>query len=768
MKVKKIISFVIALVILLQQSFTVFANEDLYLKYDGETHLYQYRPVEIYIGNEEVQIEDMPGIIFTDTGSSRTLVPAREVFEAQEVGAKVEWINDTREIHITYEDQFIRLQIDSDKAYVNNQEVILDVPAKLIANANLNNGYAKTMIPLRFVGETLGHEVDWDQEHYRATLVIEEDNQVIEDENYSEEIEEEIEEEIIEDIIEEDEEYAIEVPEGEQLDELDGSQAVRELPTPLSNNPVFWAGNGDVLEGITDLYFGSSIEEQDNDVIKIKKITSENKGNYHQYIVEADGPISSLDEAIWNDNLVLDVINAEWELGSSNQTFDDAYISSVRSSQFSDSPMTTRLVFDAKQSGIHFNVELSDNREKIIINALNNIVHMIEIGQDGEGDYIDITGLLAPGVEVFRLSHPDRLVLDLPNTLSAVKYEEAIVEGQYIKEIRTSQFTENTTRVVVETEGQADYRINQSGSSTKIRIIEPGFENMNYANPSVPTITIEKPEGIHLSDIKQKDLYLDREFVLEIPGNHLDYYGTGLIEVNDRSIQRVKMGLNDSGNTELTIQANRVFAYEIIETNEEVVLKARMPRDVYSQIIVVDPGHGGSDPGARANGLVEKTLNLDMTFYLKEFLDADDSIKTYYTRLDDSYPTLQERAILANEIEADIFLSIHNNAHNGSANGTETLYYPTTDNDGLTSRKLARIFQDSMLDMLGLYDRGIKERSNLYVLRNTTMPAVIVEVGFMDNAHDAAKLKDEKFVRDASLSMYRAILETFEKYPTNR
>jgi len=149
-------------------------------------------------------------------------------------------------------------------------------------------------------------------------------------------------------------------------------------------------------------------------------------------------------------------------------------------------------------------------------------------------------------------------------------------------------------------------------------------------------------------------------------------------------------------------------------------------------------------------------------------LDEDARYKVYYTRLTDVYPTLQERCDLANEIDADMFLSVHNNAYNPSETGTETLYYPSDETGILTSPALAEIFQDQLVESLGSNDRGIKQRENLYVLRHTAMPAIITEVGFLTNTIDAAKLQENGYLKEAATALYEAIQEVFVEYPTRR
>lgn len=161
--------------------------------------------------------------------------------------------------------------------------------------------------------------------------------------------------------------------------------------------------------------------------------------------------------------------------------------------------------------------------------------------------------------------------------------------------------------------------------------------------------------------------------------------------------------------------------------------------------IVIDPGHGGTDPGAVGNGLQEKDVNLDVSLRLAALLEADTndlagggSWDVRLTRETDVTVSLQARVQLANSWPADRFYSIHHNAFsNPSANGIETYSF----SNGSTAANLRDRSQEELVAALGLTDRGSKT-ANFYVLVNTTMPAILSEGGFITNPTDAAVLGD--------------------------
>jgi len=395
----------------------------------------------------------------------------------------------------------------------------------------------------------------------------------------------------------------------------------------------------------------------------------------------------------------------------------------------------------------------------------------MKLAQNDKGDYIDIEGGSALSVKTFRLSNPTRIVFDFPNTKTQLGYQEGKTEGQYVTDIRTAQFDETTTRIVIETDGQPDYQILESGDkSTRIQILEPTYDNVTYDNTEeTPTIVLDKDNnGLTIDNITYVDNYLDREYIITLPGDYTDYFGSGKVSVNDAIIDHISFELNDSGNTEVTIKSNVIREFRIEENDNGIIIKAYKPSELHSKVIVLDAGHGGKDPGAVVGEYQEKDVVLGVMLELKKLLDQDDSFKVYYTRIKDEYPSLEDRCVLANEVEADAFISIHSNSYTSNFSGTETLYLPGPDTEGLNAFEMAEIFQKVFTDMTELENYKMKERDNLYVLNQTDMPAIILEMGYLTNEHDRSYLVDEDYYDDLAAGIYASIVKVFETYPTGR
>ena len=172
--------------------------------------------------------------------------------------------------------------------------------------------------------------------------------------------------------------------------------------------------------------------------------------------------------------------------------------------------------------------------------------------------------------------------------------------------------------------------------------------------------------------------------------------------------------------------------------------------------ICIDPGHGGRDPGAVSGNVKEKDINLAIAQKLQLLL-YNKGYNVIMTREKDIDISLYQRANIANNFKADIFVSIHNNAFNNElAQGTETLCF----SGSLQGEKLANLVQTELVKRLKRPDRGIKSRPDLVVLRYTTMPAILVECAFLTNPVERKLLKNNSF----QLLAAEGIAEGIDRY----
>ncbi|KIP21144.1 Sporulation-specific N-acetylmuramoyl-L-alanine amidase [Anoxybacillus ayderensis] len=172
--------------------------------------------------------------------------------------------------------------------------------------------------------------------------------------------------------------------------------------------------------------------------------------------------------------------------------------------------------------------------------------------------------------------------------------------------------------------------------------------------------------------------------------------------------------------------------------------------------IVLDAGHGGHDPGAIANGLREKDLTLAIVKHIGKMLEEYEGVEILYTRTDDRFLELSERAAIANKTGADFFLSVHINA--GGGTGFESYVHPNANSATIAYQNV--IHAEIMKSLGNVNDRG-KKRANYAVLRETKMPAILTENLFIDNVNDAVKLKSEQFLQQIIYGHVQGIIKAF-------
>jgi len=173
--------------------------------------------------------------------------------------------------------------------------------------------------------------------------------------------------------------------------------------------------------------------------------------------------------------------------------------------------------------------------------------------------------------------------------------------------------------------------------------------------------------------------------------------------------------------------------------------------------VVIDPGHGGSDPGAIGIGGIRETDVVLEVSKLVEKLLSDKGVKVVLTRKNEIDLDLHPRVSFANNTDADIFVSIHANASRGKRrdiNGLETFYFK-----GWRGRSLAKKIQKQILRVSpGSPDRGVKP-GKFYVIKNTSMPAVLVEIGFLTGRLDARRLEKTAHRKRLAYAIAKGILE---------
>lgn len=198
-----------------------------------------------------------------------------------------------------------------------------------------------------------------------------------------------------------------------------------------------------------------------------------------------------------------------------------------------------------------------------------------------------------------------------------------------------------------------------------------------------------------------------------------------------------------------------------LRTDQEMVLAASSSKaSEGKQLIVIDAGHGGDDIGAQVKNIKEKSLALQTATLVKQYLHAK-GYRVILTRSRDVFLPLKKRTAIANDTKSKLFVSIHFNAFKSpQPHGIEIYYY----NKGSkwrqnASKKLADTVLHKMIEATGAKNRGVKY-GNFHVIRETEMPAILVEGGFITNPAEHTNLSNKAYVE----KMARSIATGIEQY----
>lgn len=183
-----------------------------------------------------------------------------------------------------------------------------------------------------------------------------------------------------------------------------------------------------------------------------------------------------------------------------------------------------------------------------------------------------------------------------------------------------------------------------------------------------------------------------------------------------------------------------------------------------NKIIIIDPGHGGNNPGAVQNNSREADNNLAVALKVQDKLTAAGATVIMTRSTDHAVAPegstlkqeLQERVNLAEKNNADLFLSIHTNQNDDATISGMMTFYPSAQ-----SPRLAQIMQESILKQTHSVDKGISP-ANFYVLRNTTMPSILIEMGFISNPQEASFLKSDVYRSKVADGIYNGVTNYFK------
>lgn len=315
------------------------------------------------------------------------------------------------------------------------------------------------------------------------------------------------------------------------------------------------------------------------------------------------------------------------------------------------------------------------------------------------------------------------------------------------------------------------YEYTWNNKSITSEICQKGFVK-ELTGAADASICFTLPEKISSNDIKDTDKYWNKKFTITINGDYVKYLKEHPVSIRNSVVTKYAVALNASGNTKITFTTSKLQGYKVNVENDVVWIDVGNPKDIYQNIVVLDCGHGGYDSGALGGTAKEKDLNYTILYtYAKSYFNKSTSnVKAYWTRHDDTFVSLNDRAAYAKSIGADLFISLHMNSASSTAKGTEVYYSVSNNNtlkNGLNSKTMASMFLKEMISVMNTTNRGVKT-ANYVVIYKNTVPAILIELGFISNDSDRAKLTNTTYQKKAAKKIYETTEEIFKNYPTGR
>ena len=383
-------------------------------------------------------------------------------------------------------------------------------------------------------------------------------------------------------------------------------------------------------------------------------------------------------------------------------------------------------------------------------------------------DTISVSTPNSSSYKIYRLGNPSRIVIEVPGT--AVSDQKAMPSGYLYQKATLSQPTQTTAQIVLDTSDLPEWSVSASTDKLTVKLMNSGTTNVQ-AGDSNTDVALRLTGNNIVSKFRQysgsilsEDDPKSNTFAFLLPADMINL-GRGSAKINNSMVNSINT-LTTSQNSFLQLIKNGTDKqFKIVEgsnSNELLIVAGNSNTGVNTpvpggKLVVLDPGHGGSDPGADIGGYFEKNFNLDITSRAETILKQK-GINVLLTRKSDIFVGLEERWEIANAQKADLFVSIHNNSMPSSATkGSMAFYYPTS----YKGKAYARIFLDNLstgLNMGSMGSGGLKS-AEFVVLKKTHMPAVLVEVACMTNNGDLGLLTTESFRQKAAENLAYSVIQ---------
>lgn len=390
------------------------------------------------------------------------------------------------------------------------------------------------------------------------------------------------------------------------------------------------------------------------------------------------------------------------------------------------------------------------------------------------------------------LTNPSRIIYDLPNTLVDMKIRNKEYRISETETVKVGQFSVNKARIVITTDAVSDYiPIYSSDNQSLIIANYKKTNNSTLFNSSSNAIAYNKEKNDSLTEsmilkfdapiVHGLDRYQDKVilYLYNVSKYHDENFKAAYKNTffNNAQISLMpKIGLKltipvepdtmvstylgaDGKSLKIKLKQAKKKEEPKVTTPPAIIFNppANKKATTGKKKVIIDAGHGGTDVGATSGGIYEKDITLDISKRVEKLLNQK-GYQVVMTRPNDTYVSLQDRVTISEKNDPDIFVSIHvNSSVRPEITGVETHYYHQE------SMALAQTVHSSLASAVQSPNRGLF-KSKFYVINHTTVPAILVEIGFISNSGEREQLVGEKRKQATAKAIADGVENYFKQY----
>lgn len=672
---------------------------------------------KVTVNGKSVSLGSMPSIIINNTAMLR----AKSVFANTKINAIYTYKKADQSVTISKGDKVLVMTIGSKTAYLNGTKLTLSTAPVYVTNHETNASYV--MVPGSFTATSLGYSYKWNSTTKTSSI-------------------------------------------SSSNSELGDSGDISEIGTILKD----WTASKTQYSkssGVTEIKSETDTANSTGTISSVSRDYSNVATNSETFMLTSTTPYHNLTSTKSDQTITILAVdqlcnNNTYQMNGNSSNF----VNTIDLINNADQKTAT-IKLAILKNNYQYDIRLSADKLTLYVTVYYNALISATIGTNDEGDFLVLNGVSAFNATITEQS--GLLYIDLPDTINSLgDLTTAITGSKYINQIISTSMADKTQLILSLNSGY-QYYYKENGSKLAIAFQPKSVvDNNNYE------IVIPKPAQVTSDMITNVDHYFSNYFVITLKGDYTSSINRSNITNSSSTVEKISVTCNSSGNTEIKVTTSKLQGYEIVSDNNNIYVNVGNPKDIYKNIVVLDPGHGGKASGAVQKGIYEKNLNFKIMYTLgKKYFNKDTTkLKVYYTRTSDVDMSLKDRAAFAKKVGADLFVSLHMNSapQAPKACGTE-IFYSHNNNSanraGLTSQKLASMILENLYPAIGSSNRGVKEEIYTVIDRNT-VPAVLIELGFLTNNTDYSIITNEEKQKLAMESVYKSLLQVFEKYPTGR